>query len=89
VEELPVRIQGFTSDIAWDHETGWLIWRHATGREISLCWLPTERRGSTFSVRDYTVAIGTNTGIVTILDLTGTIALLRKLGVIDQDDTSH
>jgi hypothetical protein len=73
----------------WNYGTGWLIWRNTTGREIHLCWLPTERRGNRFSVHNNTVVIGAETGILTILDMTGTIEFLRKLGVIDQDDISH
>jgi hypothetical protein len=75
----------------WNEETGWLIWRNTSGRDIRLCWLSTERRGPTFSVHKHTVFIGTKTGVVTILDLTGTIRLLKlqELGMIDWDDGSH
>jgi hypothetical protein len=89
VDEPPAQIQSLPNGMEWNEQTGWLIWRNTLGREIHLCWLPTERRGRRFSVHDSTVAIGTKTGIVSILDMTGTIALLRSLGVIDQDDISH
>jgi hypothetical protein len=89
VDGSPVQIQASSNVMQWNEETGWLMWGNTAGREISLCWLPIERRGHRFSVHNNTVAIGTGTGIVSILDLTGTIELLQKLGVIDQDDSSH
>jgi hypothetical protein len=73
-----------TEAILWNNETGWISYQHSDGSRLwDLCWLPTERRGELFTRHGTTVAIGTRRGLVTILDFSDVVAMLKGL------DQSH
>jgi hypothetical protein len=69
----PTRIETFV----WDEATGWISWKTPDGvHPLPLCWIPVERRGSTFACHGTTVVLGAAGGIVTILDFADVIATL-------------
>jgi hypothetical protein len=68
--------------LSFEHRTGWAM-GSCFGKEkpVRLCWLPTERRGEIYAVSGSTVVVGADTGAITILDLSATIAMLDHAGV--------
>jgi hypothetical protein len=63
----------------WDETTGWISWQ--TSDDIfprPLCWIPVERRGEAFACHGTTAVIGAEQGIITILDFSDVIAILRN-----------
>jgi hypothetical protein len=68
----------FTETLVWDEMTGWISWQHSNNSSLlHLCWLPMERRGSTFAFQGTTAVIGARQGIITILDFSNVIATLK------------
>jgi hypothetical protein len=61
----------------WDEATGWISWQSSHDTlPLPLCWIPVERRGRPFACHDTTVVIGTEQGIITILDFSDVLAML-------------
>jgi WD40 repeat protein len=68
-----------TEPLIWDERTGWISWRISDGtRPLPLCWIPVERRGHEFACHGTTAVIGARQGIVTILDFSDVIAMLKN-----------
>jgi hypothetical protein len=64
----------------WDKNTGWVSWRRSDGAHlVSLCWLPVERRGKLFTWHHTKAAVASQEGVVTILDFSDVIAMLKGL----------
>jgi WD40 repeat protein len=64
----------------WYSESGWIMLsQRSRTHSVRLCWLPNERRGSSFASHNMTAAIGARSGAVTILDFSETIAMLDKV----------
>jgi hypothetical protein len=71
-----------TETCVWNHETGWISWQISHGTVtllLPLCWIPVERRGHAFARHGTTVVLGSEQGIVTILDFSDVIAKLFML----------
>jgi hypothetical protein len=67
-----------TEPLVWDEETGWISWQISECTPpLPLCWMPVERRGSSFARHGATAVIGARHGIVTILDFSDVIAMLK------------
>jgi WD40 repeat protein len=68
-----------TETLVWDEQTGWISWRISDGtRLLPLCWIPVERRGLVFARHGTTAVVGARQGIVTILDFSDVIAMLKN-----------
>jgi WD40 repeat protein len=89
VEASPTTSQFANGRLEWDAESGWLSWCNRDGRHIGLCWLPKDHRGHHFSAHNDTVAIGSETGTLTVINLARMLLLLNERGVIDQEFSSH
>jgi hypothetical protein len=64
------------------YATGWVMGSCSSEEKlVRLCWLPTDRRGEIYAVWGSTVVVGADTGAITILDLSATIAMLDHAGV--------
>jgi hypothetical protein len=62
----------------WDEATGWISWQTSqSALPLPLCWIPVERRGYIFASQGTTAVIGTRQGVITILDFSDVIAMLR------------
>jgi hypothetical protein len=67
-----------TETLVWDEQTGWISWQISDGTlPLPLCWIPVERRGRVFACQGSTAVIGATQGIITILDFSDVIAMLR------------
>jgi hypothetical protein len=63
--------------LVWDYAAGWITWQTSDDTlPLPLCWIPVERRGSKFACHGFTVVIGAEQGIITILDFSDVIAVL-------------
>jgi hypothetical protein len=65
-----------TEALVWNKKSGWISWQRSRTHSVRLCWLPHERRGSSFASHNMTAAIGARHGAVTILDFSEVIAML-------------
>jgi hypothetical protein len=66
-----------------------IVWVTPSGRKLLLCWLPADfRGGNDYAVHDDTIAIfSLATGLPVIINFTGTLAELRRLGVIEMGNS--
>jgi hypothetical protein len=66
------------SVLRWDWITGWVRLETPGKADLSLCWLPAERRGHithvSWAIRGYSLAFGAVSGAVTILDFSEMLA---------------
>jgi hypothetical protein len=70
----------FTGTLVWNEETSWISWQRTNDSYLChLCWLPVERRGDSFAYQGTTAVIGTRQGVVTILDFSDVITMLKGL----------
>jgi hypothetical protein len=68
-----------TGTLVWNGSTGWISWQISDGtRPLPLCWMPVERRGHLFARHGTTAVVGTDKGIVTILEFSDVIAMLAN-----------
>jgi hypothetical protein len=76
---IPHALQTCTETLVWDGQTGWISWRISDGtRLLPLCWIPVERRGYAFARHGTTAVFGATHGIVTILDFSDVIAMMKN-----------
>jgi hypothetical protein len=72
-------MEWFTSDNAW------ITWPTEDGSIVQICWLPAELRGISeayaISVNTGWAAVGSLAGDVTVIDFSGTLSMLQRLGI--------
>jgi WD40 repeat protein len=74
-----------TETLVWSEKSHWISWRRSEGAcPVRLCWLPPERRGESFTWHDTMAIIGARQGIVTVLDFSDVIAMLKGVDQVSQ-----
>jgi WD40 repeat protein len=70
--------------LTWEVKSGWVLLNtHYGASTTRLCWLPPSRRGSLYAACGHAIIIGTKAGVITILDFSATLKLLKEVGALD------
>jgi hypothetical protein len=66
----------------FDAKTGWVAAQSSLhNQELKFCWLPKDRRGSCSAVMNYTLAVGAESGAVTIMSFDKVMHAMLAMGM--------